>query len=289
MPPAKTPVPGPPAAAGATALAAGLPDRRPGGRPRRLPGVRQVPGPDQRGVRGRPVLDRPGRARPGRGPFPTRVPRRPSWKIGGRSSSATRTSLALCLGPGRYVAYGQKCSHLACAVVPHLDAGSCTAVSQRILRGRGGQPRRRPAPPALAAGPLEWPTGWCTPPGSSRGPSDRGAVMKPILMPAEGHHLRRHLLRGGPAGRPSWLLTATMNAVMGGDHSVARRPRASVPGREPVAIRRLYPGPGREPSRGGGSVLPAPGRATWAARASNSPWPPGRSPSALPSSAPSRP
>ncbi|HVK19612.1 MAG TPA: Rieske 2Fe-2S domain-containing protein [Fimbriiglobus sp.] len=31
--------------------------------------------------------------------------------------------LALCLGPGRYVAYGQKCTHLACAVVPHLDRG----------------------------------------------------------------------------------------------------------------------------------------------------------------------
>jgi nitrite reductase/ring-hydroxylating ferredoxin subunit len=31
--------------------------------------------------------------------------------------------LALCLGPGRYVAYGQKCTHLACAVVPHLNRG----------------------------------------------------------------------------------------------------------------------------------------------------------------------
>lgn len=31
--------------------------------------------------------------------------------------------LALCLGSGRFVAYGQKCSHLACAVVPHLDKG----------------------------------------------------------------------------------------------------------------------------------------------------------------------
>ncbi len=31
--------------------------------------------------------------------------------------------LALCLGRGRYVAFGQKCSHLACAVVPHLDRG----------------------------------------------------------------------------------------------------------------------------------------------------------------------
>jgi len=31
--------------------------------------------------------------------------------------------LALCLAPGRYVAYGQKCTHLACAVVPHLDKG----------------------------------------------------------------------------------------------------------------------------------------------------------------------
>ena len=31
--------------------------------------------------------------------------------------------IALCLARGRYVAYGQKCSHLACAVVPHLEKG----------------------------------------------------------------------------------------------------------------------------------------------------------------------
>ena len=59
--------------------------------------------------------------------------------------------LALCLGPGRYVAYGQKCSHLACAVVPHLDKnelhcpchnGSFEAEHGRPVAG----PPRRPLP-----------------------------------------------------------------------------------------------------------------------------------------------
>jgi len=31
--------------------------------------------------------------------------------------------LALRLAPGRYVAFGQKCTHLACAVVPNLERG----------------------------------------------------------------------------------------------------------------------------------------------------------------------
>jgi nitrite reductase/ring-hydroxylating ferredoxin subunit len=40
-----------------------------------------------------------------------------------RYPSEDEPCLALCLGPGRYVAYGQKCSHLSCAVIPHLDQG----------------------------------------------------------------------------------------------------------------------------------------------------------------------
>ena len=59
--------------------------------------------------------------------------------------------LALCLGPGRYVAYGQKCSHLACTVVPHLDRGEmhCPCHSGHF-EAEGGRPiagpPRRPLP-----------------------------------------------------------------------------------------------------------------------------------------------
>ena len=59
--------------------------------------------------------------------------------------------LALCLGPGRYVAYGQKCSHLACAVVPHLDRGELHCPCHNgFFEAAGGRPvagpPRRPLP-----------------------------------------------------------------------------------------------------------------------------------------------
>jgi nitrite reductase/ring-hydroxylating ferredoxin subunit len=59
--------------------------------------------------------------------------------------------LALCLGPGRYVAYGQKCSHLACAVVPHLEKGElhcpCHNGFFELNDGRPiAGPPRRPLP-----------------------------------------------------------------------------------------------------------------------------------------------
>ncbi|HET6575388.1 MAG TPA: Rieske 2Fe-2S domain-containing protein [Fimbriiglobus sp.] len=59
--------------------------------------------------------------------------------------------LALCLGPGRYVAYGQKCTHLACAVVPHLDRGElhcpCHNGYFEVNDGRPvAGPPRRPLP-----------------------------------------------------------------------------------------------------------------------------------------------
>jgi nitrite reductase/ring-hydroxylating ferredoxin subunit len=59
--------------------------------------------------------------------------------------------LALCLGPGRYVAYGQKCSHLACAVVPHLDRGELHCPCHNgYFEAAGGRPiagpPRRPLP-----------------------------------------------------------------------------------------------------------------------------------------------
>ena len=59
--------------------------------------------------------------------------------------------LALCLGPGRFVAYGQKCSHLACAVVPHLDKGElhcpCHNGFFEVKEGRPvAGPPRRPLP-----------------------------------------------------------------------------------------------------------------------------------------------
>jgi Rieske Fe-S protein len=59
--------------------------------------------------------------------------------------------LALCLAPGQYVAYGQKCSHLACAVVPHLDRGElhCPCHNGYFEAGEGrpvAGPPRRPLP-----------------------------------------------------------------------------------------------------------------------------------------------
>ena len=43
--------------------------------------------------------------------------------VGFRYPDEHEPCLALCLASGRFVAYGQKCSHLSCAVVPHLDKG----------------------------------------------------------------------------------------------------------------------------------------------------------------------
>ena len=59
--------------------------------------------------------------------------------------------LALCLAPGRYVAYGQKCSHLACAVVPHLDRNELHCPCHNgYFEAAGGRPiagpPRRPLP-----------------------------------------------------------------------------------------------------------------------------------------------
>jgi Rieske Fe-S protein len=59
--------------------------------------------------------------------------------------------LALCLAPGRYVAYGQKCSHLSCAVVPHMEKGElhcpCHNAHFELNEGRPiAGPPRRPLP-----------------------------------------------------------------------------------------------------------------------------------------------
>lgn len=59
--------------------------------------------------------------------------------------------LALRLGPGRYVAYGQKCSHLSCAVVPDLDKGELHCPCHKgYFEAAGGRPvagpPRRPLP-----------------------------------------------------------------------------------------------------------------------------------------------
>ena len=59
--------------------------------------------------------------------------------------------LAISLGPGRYVAYGQKCSHLACAVVPHPDKGELHCPCHNgYFEAEGGRPvagpPRRPLP-----------------------------------------------------------------------------------------------------------------------------------------------
>lgn len=59
--------------------------------------------------------------------------------------------LALRLAPGQYVAYGQKCSHLACAVVPQLDKGELHCPCHNgYFEAAGGRaiagPPRRPLP-----------------------------------------------------------------------------------------------------------------------------------------------
>jgi Rieske Fe-S protein len=59
--------------------------------------------------------------------------------------------LALCLSPGHYVAYGQKCSHLSCAVVPRLDRGELRCPCHNgFFEAAGGRPvagpPRRPLP-----------------------------------------------------------------------------------------------------------------------------------------------
>ena len=99
------------------------------------------------------ALAGPGRDR---GPFPrTRVATTAELEeqraIVFRYPDEHEPCLALCLGPGRYVAYGQKCSHLACAVVPHLDRGELHCPCHNgYFEAAGGRPvagpPRRPLP-----------------------------------------------------------------------------------------------------------------------------------------------
>ena len=68
-----------------------------------------------------------------------------------RYPDAHEPCLALSLAPGKYVAYGQKCSHLACAVVPHLDRGELHCPCHNgYFEAAGGRPvagpPRRPLP-----------------------------------------------------------------------------------------------------------------------------------------------
>jgi len=68
-----------------------------------------------------------------------------------RYPDAHEPCLVLALAPGRYVAYGQKCSHLACAVVPHLDTGELHCPCHNgYFEAAGGRPvagpPRRPLP-----------------------------------------------------------------------------------------------------------------------------------------------
>ena len=141
-------------AAGATALAAGLPDRRPGGRPRRrrefVKFLVLTSGAFAAGGAGSPW---PGPAGPRAG-SPDGCPRRPSWKIAGRSSSATRTSTSRA-GPGAQAraVRGLRAEVLAPGLRrrPAGPRGAALPVSQRILRGRGraasvAGPPRRPLP-----------------------------------------------------------------------------------------------------------------------------------------------
>jgi Rieske Fe-S protein len=93
---------------------------------------------------------------PARGPFPrTRVATAAELEerraIEFRYPDEHEPCLALRLGPGRYAAYGQKCSHLSCAVIPHLDRGElhcpCHNGSFEADNGRPvAGPPRRPLP-----------------------------------------------------------------------------------------------------------------------------------------------
>lgn len=95
-------------------------------------------------------------ARRERGPFPrTRIATAAELEaqrvVEFRYPDEHEPCLALCLGPGRYVAYGQKCSHLACAVVPHLDRGELHCPCHNgYFEAEGGRPvagpPRRPLP-----------------------------------------------------------------------------------------------------------------------------------------------
>ena len=139
-----------------------FPDRLAAGRLRRAARLHQVPGPDQPGVRRRPVLDR--RRRTSCAGARGQPPIRQIARLDADCRSAARcvfttptsTTRACCCAPDEddFVAYGQKCTHLSCAVVPEPEQkrfhcpchdGSFDLATGRPLAG----PPRRPLPRIL--------------------------------------------------------------------------------------------------------------------------------------------
>ena len=135
------------------------------------------------------------------------------------------------------VAYSQKCTHLSCAVVPRRRAGhrfdcpatmaTSTCASGRPVAGPAARGRCRASCSTSAAA-------TSTRPASRRGPSD-------MSLTASVHARPAHDRSSTACWRSSlmlvilqlWLLTATMNAYLGGDESViwpaaARQPRLPV-------------------------------------------------------------
>ena len=90
------------------------------------------------------------------GPFPEKaVARLDEVPVGGavefRYPDDHEPCVLIRLAPDRLVAYGQKCSHLACAVVPHLDRGELHCPCHNgYFEAAGGRPvagpPRRPLP-----------------------------------------------------------------------------------------------------------------------------------------------
>ena len=215
-------------------LAAGLPDRLAGGRLRRPPGVRQVPGADEPGVRRRPVLDRGRQSRCGRA---GRSPRRGSPRsaelearrvVEFRYPDEHEPCLVLCLGPGRLRRLRPEVHAPLLRRGPAPGAGrAALPVPQRLLRGRRAA-GRSPARRAGRCRGSRWRsgTGSSTPPGSRCGPSDAGGRREADPdPPPEGHDRRRHPLRRGPAGRAPAL------AADGHDERLPRRGRRRSSGR----------------------------------------------------------
>jgi Rieske Fe-S protein len=91
----------------------------------------------------------------GRGPYPRQqictVAELESKRVVEFRYPDAEPCLALALAPGRFVAYAQECTHLACAVVPHFEKGElhcpCHNGSFAAADGRPvAGPPRRPLP-----------------------------------------------------------------------------------------------------------------------------------------------
>ena len=132
----------------------------------------------------------------------------------------------------RFVAYGQKCTHLSCAVIPQLERELLPLPVPRrrasTWRPAGRSPGRRAG--RCRGSQLEVRDGTSTPPAS------RSARHEPRSLRAQPEHddrqRRSSCIVLMIVVLQLWLLTATMNAFLGGDDAVVgpaalREPAAS--------------------------------------------------------------